>query len=53
MYSSIIAPVVALVAWTLVMMIWMYATRLPAMRRAGLLKHEKRGTRPGELDGAL
>jgi hypothetical protein len=53
MYSSIIAPVVALVAWTLVMMVWMYATRLPAMRRAGLLGTDKRGTRPGELDGAL
>ncbi len=29
-----LAPVVALVAWTHVMWLWMYATRLPAMRRA-------------------
>ena len=36
MNSSIIAPVVALVAWTLVIMVWMYATRLPAMRRKGI-----------------
>lgn len=32
--SSILAPVVALVAWTFVMWLWMYATRLPAMQRA-------------------
>ncbi len=36
MHSPIIAPVVALVAWTLVIWIWMYATRLPAMARAGI-----------------
>ncbi|MCC6645007.1 MAG: MAPEG family protein [Polyangiaceae bacterium] len=29
-----LAPVVALVLWTFVMWGWMYATRLPAMRRA-------------------
>ena len=34
--SPILAPVVALVAWSMVMWIWMYATRLPAIRRAGL-----------------
>ena len=27
-------PAVALMAWTLVMWLWMYATRIPAMRRA-------------------
>ena len=35
-------PVVALVGWTLVMMIWMYATRLPAMHRAKM-KLDPRG----------
>jgi hypothetical protein len=29
--SPILAPVVALVAWSLVMWAWMYATRLPAI----------------------
>lgn len=33
--SPILTPVVILVAWTLVMWLWMYATRIPAMRRAG------------------
>jgi hypothetical protein len=31
MNSEILQPVVALAAWTMVMWIWMYATRLPAM----------------------
>lgn len=29
-------PVIALVAWTFVMWAWMYATRIPAIRRAGM-----------------
>lgn len=31
---GMITPVLALVAWTFVMWVWMYATRIPAMRRA-------------------
>jgi hypothetical protein len=33
MHSPIIAPVVALIVWTMIMWIWMYATRLPAIGR--------------------
>jgi hypothetical protein len=33
---AILQPVVALVGWTLVMWLWMYLTRIPAMRRAGI-----------------
>ena len=29
-------PVLTLVAWTLVMWVWMYATRIPAMKAAGI-----------------
>jgi hypothetical protein len=29
-------PIIALVAWTMVVWVWMYATRLPAMARAGI-----------------
>ena len=36
MYAEILRPVVALAAWTMIMWIWMYATRLPAMNRAKL-----------------
>ena len=32
--TIILQPVIALVAWTLVMCLWMYATRLPAMAKA-------------------
>jgi hypothetical protein len=53
MHSAILGPVVALVAWTLVMQIWMYATRLPAMRRAGIELKDRRGGRGGQLDGVL
>ncbi|MES2820208.1 MAG: MAPEG family protein [Pseudomonadota bacterium] len=31
--SEILAPVVALVAWSMVMWVWMYATRIPAVRK--------------------
>jgi hypothetical protein len=34
--AEFLMPVLALVAWTLVMWAWMYATRLPAMRAAGI-----------------
>jgi hypothetical protein len=33
---GMIAPVVALVIWSLVMLVWLYATRIPAMSRAKL-----------------
>lgn len=35
MYShGLIAPVVALIGWSMVMLIWLYATRIPAMAAA-------------------
>jgi hypothetical protein len=52
-YSPILAPVVALVAWTLVMQMWMYATRFPAMKRKGIDLRGRRGGRPGQLDGIV
>jgi hypothetical protein len=36
MHAPMLRPVIALVLWTFVMWIWMYATRLPAIRRAGM-----------------
>src|SRR5262245_24936127 len=33
---GMIPPVLTLVAWTFVMWIWMYATRIPAIQRAGI-----------------
>lgn len=34
--TEMLGPVVALVAWTMVMWGWMYATRIPAMQRVGM-----------------
>lgn len=36
-HSPILAPVIALAAWSMIMWAWMYATRLPAMRRARMV----------------
>ena len=53
-YSPILIPVVALVAWSLVMMLWMVATRLPAMRKAGIsLSSAPPGSRGSQLDGVI
>ncbi|MGH1345971.1 MAG: MAPEG family protein [Nannocystales bacterium] len=35
--SPLLAPVAALAVWTHVILLWMYATRLPAVRRAGIV----------------
>ena len=34
--AEFLMPVLALVAWTFVMWAWMYATRIPAMKAAGI-----------------
>ena len=53
-YSPILIPVVALVAWSLIVMLWMVATRLPAMRKAGMsLSSAPPGSRGSQLDGVL
>ena len=50
MHSPILAPVVALVLWTLLMMYWMYVTRLPAMRAAGIDFKTMVGSKGSDLD---
>lgn len=51
--SPILGPVVALVGWTLVMMVWMVLTRFPAMKRAGISLKGRVGGKPGALDGLV
>jgi hypothetical protein len=53
MHSQIFAPIVALVAWTLVMQMWMYATRIPALRRKGIDLKGMRGGQGRQLDGVI
>ena len=52
-HSPILAPVVALVAWSLVMMLWLYAVRFPAMRRKGISLKGRVGSKTGALDGVV
>jgi hypothetical protein len=52
-HSPILAPVVALVAWSLVMMAWMYAVRFPAMRRKGISLKGRIGSKTGSLEGVV
>ena len=50
-YSPILAPVVALVAWTFVMMLWMMAARFTHFRKIGVtLGKVPRGSRGANLD---
>jgi len=53
MHSQILAPVVALVAWSLVMLVWMMMVRMPALKKAGIDMSKARGGRPGILDGMV
>jgi len=53
MNSAILGPVVAMAAWTMVIWIWMYATRLPAMGRAGIDGKTVVGSTGGELRHVL
>ena len=34
--QTFLTPVLVLVCWTLIMWLWMYATRIPAMQKAGI-----------------
>ena len=52
-HHAILAPVVALVAWSLIMMIWMYAVRFPAMARKGISLKGRVGSKGGDLDGVV
>ena len=45
---SLLTPVLALVVWTLIIWIWMYATRIPAMQRLKI--DPQQGAHPGSLD---
>lgn len=47
--SPILLPVIALAAWTMVIWVWMYATRLPAMARAGIDGTKLVGSTGGSL----
>ncbi len=47
--ASMLTPVLALIVLSLLVWIWMYATRIPAIQRAGIDPQNAR--HPGSLDG--
>lgn len=53
MNSAILQPVVALAIWTMIIWLWMYATRLPAMGRAGIDAKNMVGSTGGGLRSDL
>lgn len=52
-YDQLLGPVVALVAWTLVMLLWLAVVRGLATRRAGINIMKSRGGRGQDLEGVL
>jgi len=55
MHSPILAPIVALVAWSMVMWVWMYATRIPAIQKLGMQldSNAPRGEQMNQLPAAV
>lgn len=53
MQSEILKPVAVLIAWSLIMLLWLVIVRLPALKRAGIDINTVRGGKPGGLDGVV
>lgn len=53
MGHDILAPVAALASWSMVMWVWMYATRIPAIQRAKIDTRNWVGGTGQDLDNAL
>jgi hypothetical protein len=45
---SILTPALALIVWSLIMLIWLYVTRIPAIQKAGI--NPAQAQAPGSLD---
>lgn len=50
---EILKPVAVLAGWTMLMWIWMYATRIPAMQKANIDIGNMKGGTGKDLDGVL
>ena len=53
MHAEILKPVVALAIWTMVMWVWLYATRIPAMNRLKIAPDRLAQDNPPTLDQLL
>ena len=52
-YDPLLGPIVALVAWSIVMLCWMVVTRMPALKKVGFDLSTRVGSKPGALDGVV
>ncbi|MEM9668352.1 MAG: MAPEG family protein [Pseudomonadota bacterium] len=43
--TEFLSPVLVLIAWTMVMLLWLYALRIPAMQKAGIDPQEAADTK--------
>ncbi|MEO1969815.1 MAG: MAPEG family protein [Sphingomonadaceae bacterium] len=53
MQAQMLAPAAVLIAWSLVMLLWMAGTRLPALKKMGGLGNAKPGGRGQDLEGVI
>jgi hypothetical protein len=53
MQAQILTPAAVLVLWSIIMLIWMANTRLPALKQLGGLGQAKPGGRGQDLEGVL
>ena len=53
MSMPVLAPAAALIVWSLVMLLWMIATRLPALAKLKLPTEKSAGGRGSDLDRLL
>jgi hypothetical protein len=53
MSTNLLAPVLALVLWSLIMLIWMIAMRFPVLMKMKLSSEQSRGGRGSDLDKIL
>lgn len=53
MKADLLAPAAVLVLWTLIMLVWMASTRLPAMKAKGIDMSKVVGGRGQDLEGVL
>lgn len=51
--SPILQPIVALILWTMIMWLWMYVTRIPAMKKAKIDIPNMTGGKGSDLDNIL
>lgn len=53
MQAQMLAPAAVLVAWTLIMLLWMAFTRFPAIKKANVGLGDRAGARGQDLEGVL